>query len=81
MATATKSTAPRAVRLAFAGYYATPTGFKKGTTGRVGNPGAVYAGLNKGDARRLRKAAHAAGFVRHAAALPFDPAGPESYAQ
>lgn len=76
MATATKTTArpvAKAARLGGTGFYATPTGFKKGTAGRVNAPGFVYAGMSRGDARRLRKAAHAAGFVNHAAASRVNP--------
>lgn len=48
--------------------YATPTGLKTSARGPVVPPASVYGNLPKGTARRLRKAAHAAGYVGHAAA-------------
>ena len=49
------------------GIFATSTGFKVGGKGRVSKPGAFLRTLPKGTARKLRKAARAAGFRRHAA--------------
>jgi hypothetical protein len=48
--------------------YATPTGLKVGSKGRVEKGGALFARLDKGRARVLRKALRAAGLKRHAAA-------------
>ena len=48
--------------------YATSTGLKFGAKDRVQSPGSVYGSLDKGTARRIRKACRRAGLIRHAAA-------------
>lgn len=47
---------------------ATPKGFKHGSKGIVIPPGTFLNGFNKGDARKIRKAAHASGYKTHASA-------------
>lgn len=67
----TKTPVTKAVKLAdtaAGAVYATPTGLKVTARGKVHDPGYIYGALPKGDARKLRKAARAAGFTRHAAA-------------
>jgi hypothetical protein len=48
--------------------YATAKGLKVGARGKVERPGAVYATLDKGARRRLRKALRAGGYRNHSAA-------------
>lgn len=47
--------------------YATPTGLKLTSRGKVQPAGQVLSALSKGERRKVRKALHRAGFVRHAA--------------
>lgn len=47
-------------------YYATPTGIKASSRAPVVRPEYAYARLQKGPARRLRKALRNAGFTGHA---------------
>lgn len=52
--------------------YATPTGLKLGPRGKVVPPGQLLAGLDKGTARKVRKACYRAGLHRFAA-MPTPP--------
>lgn len=47
--------------------YGTPNGIRVGSKGHVIAPSFVFGKLNKGNARKLRKALRAAGFNGHAA--------------
>lgn len=53
--------------------YATPTGLKAGSRGKVQPPAAFLRVLPKSERRKLRKELHANGFVRFAA-TPVDSA-------
>jgi hypothetical protein len=48
--------------------YATPTGLKAGSKGRVSPPSDFYTYCTKSEARRIRKRCRALGLTRHAAA-------------
>lgn len=48
--------------------FATPTGLKLGSKGKVTEPGLILGQLPKGTARRLRKTLRSNGFTRHAGA-------------
>ncbi len=68
MSATTTVRSPRAVKLDFGGYYATATGIKLSTRGKVVLVGQELSAMTKSGARKLRKALRRAGFARHAAA-------------
>ncbi len=59
-----RSTVRLPLGMAFpSGIYATPTGLRVGSRGKVQPAGPFFAGLNKGCARRIRKACRAVGRI------------------